>query len=262
MTLIKVLSGVFFVLSIALAAYLTYQIREKLLEEQRIDRIENAVKAKLSLIRDVEVAYQAVHGNYTASWDSLIHFLDNDTLYITSRTEEVFTKAYGVDSIVVNIDTIGTITAYDSLIINRQGIPTLIAGTVTGLEVAPGDEIKKGDIIVRMESKGKSFEVRSSNDGKIINLYVKPGDELNQQDLVALLSYKRINDIASLPYIPPKNEKRFELFADEIEKNELLVDVFMVEDTDPVDPERRDSNNPKEPLRIGSKTDVTTSGNW
>ena len=43
-----------------------------------------------------------------------------------------------------------------------------------------------------------------------------------------------------------------------------MIDVIEVRDTDPVDPTRKEDNDGRnrKPLRFGSRTDVTTSGNW
>jgi hypothetical protein len=40
-----------------------------------------------------------------------------------------------------------------------------------------------------------------------------------------------------------------------------MVDVFEVKDVAPVNPVRKKNNNEKA-LKIGSRVDVTTSGNW
>ncbi len=67
--------------------------------------------------------------------------------------------------------------------------------------------------------------------------------------------------LETLPIIPGSNGKRFELFADKIEKSGVMVSVFEVRDVAPVNPARRKNNNEKA-LRVGSRTDVSTAGNW
>ena len=56
----------------------------------------------------------------------------------------------------------------------------------------------------------------------------------------------------------------FEIFAAEIEKSGVTVDVIEVRDTAPADPKRTEDNDGRnrKPLRFGSRTDVTTNGNW
>lgn len=75
--------------------------------------------------------------------------------------------------------------------------------------------------------------------------------------------YPNLN-IDQLPFIPGSDENaRFEMFADEIKKGNVNVDVVEVKDVDPVNPTRTEESPPnRKPLRFGSRTDVTTAGNW
>lgn len=68
-------------------------------------------------------------------------------------------------------------------------------------------------------------------------------------------------EIENIATIPVTN-RRFELFADKISRNNVEVDVFEAVDTAPVNPARRGEESIKGPLRVGSRTEVTTSGNW
>lgn len=68
----------------------------------------------------------------------------------------------------------------------------------------------------------------------------------------------QIQDIATIPH----SNGRFELFADKISRNNVEVDVFEVVDTAPVNPERRGEESIRGPLKVGSRTEVTTGGNW
>jgi hypothetical protein len=66
-----------------------------------------------------------------------------------------------------------------------------------------------------------------------------------------------INEISRIPF----SGKQFDIFSDRISKGGVMVDVFEVKDTAPVNPKRRTNNNEKA-LRVGSRVDVTTVGNW
>jgi hypothetical protein len=66
-----------------------------------------------------------------------------------------------------------------------------------------------------------------------------------------------INEISRIPF----SGKQFDIFSDRISKGGVMVDVFEVKDTAPVNPKRRANNNEKA-LRVGSRVDVTTVGNW
>ena len=71
-------------------------------------------------------------------------------------------------------------------------------------------------------------------------------------------------DFSQLKYIPETENAEFEIFAAEIEKSGVHVDVIEVRDTQPADPKRNEDNDGRnrKPLRFGSRTDVTTNGNW
>jgi hypothetical protein len=61
----------------------------------------------------------------------------------------------------------------------------------------------------------------------------------------------------------PGTDQDFEIFAGSLARpNNVFVEVFEVKDPDPVNPDRRARRKGKEPLRVGSRTDVTVSGNW
>lgn len=68
-------------------------------------------------------------------------------------------------------------------------------------------------------------------------------------------------DLNNISQVPETNAK-FELFADKIDRNNVQVSVFEVKDPAPVNPARRGEESIKGPLRVGSRTEVTTSGNW
>lgn len=69
-------------------------------------------------------------------------------------------------------------------------------------------------------------------------------------------------NIDLLPVVPGSGGKHFEFFADKVEKTGgYLVNVFEIRDPDPINPERR-ANNKEKALRVGSRTDASTEGNW
>ena len=195
MSITRILTIFTFVVALGLAFFLYSRIKFAIDEEKRIVASEQAVIKKLSLIREAEIAYISVNGNYTNNWDTLAHFMENGIFYIVQKSEEIITLAYGADSILVHLDTLGTVRVYDSLF-NQKKYPNL--------------------------------------------------------------------NLGRLKYIPGTEDKAFDLFTDEITKGGVMVDVIEVRDTAPVNPIRKESNEArnKKPLRFGSRTDVTTAGNW
>jgi len=69
-------------------------------------------------------------------------------------------------------------------------------------------------------------------------------------------------NIELLPVVPGSGGKQFEFFADKVEKTGgYLVNVFEIRDPSPINPDRRLNNNEKA-LKVGSRTDASTEGNW
>lgn len=187
----KILTVVFFLIAIALGGYLVWSINKTVQQEEKIASVEEAVKDKLMLIRDAQIAYQAVNGQYTSEFPKLINFIDTGKFYLIQRKENIITLDYGADSIYVEVDTLGTKPVQDSLFSNPDY---------------------------------RKF---------------------------------KLNELAEIPF----SDKEFEMRADKIMSGNVEVDVFMVKDTDPVNPRRRENNNERA-LQIGSLTEATTSGNW
>ncbi len=68
-------------------------------------------------------------------------------------------------------------------------------------------------------------------------------------------------NLENLNVVPGSGGREFEFFADKVERNQRSIPVFEVRDPDPVNPKRR-ANNKEKALRVGSRTDSSTSGNW
>ncbi|AFL84855.1 hypothetical protein Belba_2291 [Belliella baltica DSM 15883] len=68
-------------------------------------------------------------------------------------------------------------------------------------------------------------------------------------------------NLEALNVVPGSGGKTFEFFSDKIERNQREIPVFEIKDPDPINPKRR-LNNKEKALRVGSRTDSSTSGNW
>ncbi len=191
----KIISIAFLVVSLGLAFFLGRSIYISITEAERITKNEAKIIESLTMIREAQIAYQAVNGKYTSNWDKLKSFVDSGQFYLTSRIEHIITLDYGADSVYVEIDTLGTILVKDSI-------------------------FKK-------------------------NRY--PNFKLETLDKV-----------------PGSKDAKFAMWADQIDKSGVMVDVIEVWNTEPVDPKRKETNEArnKKPLRFGSRTSVTTTGNW
>ncbi|MCV9385878.1 hypothetical protein [Reichenbachiella ulvae] len=190
----KIISIVFFIISLLLAAYLGKSIFTSIDQAESIERGEKAVIQKLSMIREAQIAYQSVNGNYTSDWDKLKSFIDTGKFYLVDRVEHIITLDYGADSVYVEFDTLGTVLVKDSVFSAKK--------------------------------------------------------------------YPKFN-LETLSKVPGKDAE-FEMWADEIEKSGVKIDVVEVKNPAPIDPARKEENEARtrKPLRFGSRTNVTTAGNW
>ncbi len=68
-------------------------------------------------------------------------------------------------------------------------------------------------------------------------------------------------NLDNLHIVPGSGGLEFEFFSDMIERSGRDIPVFEIRDPAPINPKRRENNNEKA-LRVGSRTDSSTSGNW
>lgn len=263
MLVTRILSAFFFIAALGLSFVLVNNIKSKIDADKYVERQEAMVINKLKMIRDAQVAYFASNGKYTSNFDTLISFIDTGSLYITQRHELIEQQEYGEEKVTITVDTIGQVAVYDSVFIIREPMLCLTEGTVREISVSEGSSVKKDDVVATIvTSKGKSFKLKALQSGKIEKIAVKEGDQVEAQKILANLAYPRIADIKNLPYIPEsKNNAKFELFAGEIVRGNVTVGVFEAVDVEPVNPERKTKKNDKA-LRVGSRTEVSVSGNW
>ena len=192
----KIVSVVMLIVWVSLAVFLVYSIKSSIDEAKRIENAEARIIEHLKMIREAEIAYMTVNGQYTSDWEKLLSFIDSGNFYLTEKSETIIPQPYGKDSIYVEIDTLGTKSVLDSLFGGNK--------------------------------------------------------------------WPRFN-LQALPYVPGTQPPvKFNIWADKILKAGLLVNAIEVKNPRPVDPGRDEDSeyNTRRPLRFGSRTSVTTAGNW
>jgi hypothetical protein len=258
-------------LAIVLGAYLVLRIKSTIDEETSIKQSEILIIEKLMLIRDAEKAYQKVYGSYTSNWDTLINFIENGQFPITKRTETIIELAYGVDSSVIVIDTIEIIPVRQYIFEKSHNVYAAGDGVFGEYYVEPGQYVIKGSKVYSMTNKitGKKVNQIAKESGRVHDIVAKSdGSQLIKGEMLFIMTEELFDpdtDISQLPYIPFSNPiVKFEIYAERIERNRLLVNVIEVRDIASTNPSRSEDNeaNSKKPLRFGSRTEVTTAGNW
>jgi len=93
--------------------------------------------------------------------------------------------------------------------------------------VHEGDEIKKNDPLITLESDKSSVEIPSPYNGKISDIKVKVGDKVSQGSLIAIItnegSEKTLSKIENKNNIPPETEKIINQAEQNLEKNNLSL---------------------------------------
>lgn len=258
------------IVSIVLAVFLVKGIRDDIVLAAQIEQGEQQIIDQLKLIRECEVVYQEVNGRFTSDWDKLLNFIDTGTYYITQRREEILTLSYGADSVIVHIDTIGSVPVKERILKEYNYVVASDSGTFNGFLVGQGDQVVSRMDIYKINTNGKTNTIKAINTGEVVEINsIAAGSTVRKgQNLMQLLRYKfpADTDFSRLPYVPIYGEEnvKFEMFADEIEKSGVQVDVIEVVNPKPVDPSRDEKSEilGRRHLRFGSKTQVTTAGNW
>lgn len=259
------------IVALGLGYFLVNSIKGAIDEEARIKQSEAIIIDKLKLIRAAEKAYQTMYGRFTNNWDTLVNFIEHGQFPITKRTEYIIQLSYGADSSVVVIDTLEVVPVRDYIFEKDHNIYAANDGLFGEYFVSPGQYVVKGTKIYSMINKrnGKRVNQVAKETGRVHDIVSKvDGSKLDKGELLFILTEEKFDpatDISQLPYIPFSNPPiKFEIFAELIQRNHLMVNVIEVRDINPINPLRNEENeaNNRKPLRFGSRTEVTTAGNW
>lgn len=268
MNVTKIISIGLFLCSLGLGFYLVSNIKSTIDERALIEEREAAIIDKLQFIREAQIAYLEVNGNYTSDWDKLIDFIENGSFPIVEKKEIVVTLSYGADSSIISYDTLEIISAKERIFKQAHNVNAANNGTFIGFSLSEGEMGVKGAVAYNLNQKGKSVGHKFKQSGVVTNQEsLSAGDKVIKGDLLMTIVETKFDpniDISRIAYVPGYTDVKFEIFAAELDKNNVIVDVVEVKNPRPFNPERKDSNeaNNKRPLRFGSKTEVTTSGNW
>ena len=109
-------------------------------------------------------------------------YLENSTSKITVVVDGVkitFNKRTDLDTVVYKNSGIESTT--DSQVNLKSQIP----GRVVSINVAAGDNVKKGDIVCVLESMKMQVSIKSHKDGVVKSLKVKQGGSVAKNDVLA-----------------------------------------------------------------------------
>jgi FtsP/CotA-like multicopper oxidase with cupredoxin domain len=202
------IKAVLYVISVVLAYLIYLSVMAPITFNKNREERFSAVIEKLKDIRDAQVAYRTVNGEFAKDFETLISFIDTGVYTITQQKDSSFmryNRVYRIDMQVdtVVVDTLGTVAVKDSLFKGDSSYKTLFS--------------------VPFAQNGERFEMKS--------------DVVNKQGFDAPVFEASVKKDVVL-YDQPK-----ELLARENAHNSI---------------EEVNGNT----IRVGSLTDVSTSGNW
>jgi len=270
MNLTKILSIVFFLISVGLAVYLYDNITSTIKFKESIVTTEQQITDKLEVIREAEKAFLEQNGRYTANWDSLISFIENGRVPITLRTEKITQLSYGEEKVEVKVDTIGYMPAKDRIFKKTYTMNVSTDGVMLAMLAKPGDFVVKGSGAYRLKAnnRDKAEVYDFTEQGTITTVAnIAPGTPVTRGTSLYTLWDYVLNpavDLKTLGAVPGSDGKMFDIYVGKIDKNNTKVSVIEVKDPAPINPERKASNEAKnrQPLGFGSRVDVGTTGNW
>ena len=123
---------------------------------------------------------------------------------------------------------------------------------------------EKTEIIITRDRTDPLFYKGDSIRIEIDTIGIEPVITSVFQDNLSNYNWDKLAVIPRFVNDPNNQDKKFEIFSDKIEKSGVNIDVIEVIDKYPLDETRSDESEiPKRRfLRFGSRTEVTTSGNW
>lgn len=267
MNLTKILTYVLFGISIFLGYYLYSGVQKTVNDRKLVESKENAVIEKLKMIREAEIVFQEVNGRYTSDWDSLLNFIKNGQVAIIERREELIQKEYGGEEVIVHIDTLGFTPARERIFKETFNVNAADDGIFMGFKIKEGERAVKNQRGYSLKIGEKISEPPFTEDGFVSSMAnINVGDPVTKgQILMSIWDYKFKPDV-DLDRIAykPGSDVKFDIFVGKVDRGGLMVDVIEVKDPKPDNPFRSEANDAKnrKPLRFGSRTDVSTSGNW
>lgn len=173
---------------------------------------------------------------------------------------------YLVNSIKYSIDEEARINAAEDKVIEKL---KMIREAQIAFQSVNGKYANEWDSLLNFVENGNIFLIQRREQTVLLDygaeettLYL---DTLGKVTVLDSLFSSIPNFVASnLVYVPGYDDVKFEIWASKIEKGGVEVDVVEVRNPKPFDPNRKESNeaNINKPLRFGSRTSITTAGNW
>ena len=173
---------------------------------------------------------------------------------------------YLVNSIKFSIDEEARINEAEAKVIEKL---KMIRSAQIAFQSVNGQFASEWDTLLNFIDSGNIFLIQRREETVLLDYGAEETtlflDTLGSVTVIDSLFSSIPNFVASnLINVPGYENVQFEIWASKIEKGGVEVDVVEVRNPKPFDPNRKESNeaNINKPLRFGSRTSITTAGNW
>ncbi|MCH1595718.1 MAG: hypothetical protein L7S42_04345 [Flavobacteriaceae bacterium] len=175
------IKAVLYVISVVLAYLIYLSVMAPITFNKNREERFSSVIEKLKDIRDAQVAYKTVNGEFAKDFESLISFIDTGVYTITQQKDSSFmryNRVYRIDMQVdtVVVDTLGTVAVKDSLFKGDSSYKTLFSVPFA----QNGERFEmKADVVNKQGFDAPVFEASVKKD---VVLYDQPKDLLAREN--------------------------------------------------------------------------------
>ena len=175
------IKAVLYVISVVLAYQIYLSVMAPITFNKNREERFSSVIEKLKDIRDAQVAYRTVNGEFAKDFESLISFIDTGVYTITQQKDSSFmryNRVYRIDMQVdtVVVDTLGTVAVKDSLFEGDSSYKTLFSVPFA----QNGERFEmKAEVVNKQGFDAPVFEASVKKD---VVLYDQPKDLLAREN--------------------------------------------------------------------------------
>jgi hypothetical protein len=175
------IKAVLYVISVVLAYQIYLSVMAPITFNKNREERFSSVIEKLKDIRDAQVAYRTVNGEFAKDFESLISFIDTGVYTITQQKDSSFmryNRVYRIDMQVdtVVVDTLGTVAVKDSLFKGDSSYKTLFSVPFA----QNGERFEmKAEVVNKQGFDAPVFEASVKKD---VVLYDQPKDLLAREN--------------------------------------------------------------------------------
>ena len=188
------IKAVLYVISVVLAYQIYLSVMAPITFNKTREERFSSVIEKLKDIRDAQVAYRTVNGEFAKDFESLISFIDTGVYTITQQKDSSFmryNRVYRIDMQVdtVVVDTLGTVAVKDSLFKGDSSYKTLFSVPFA----QNGERFEmKAEVVNKQGFDAPVFEASVKKD---VVLYDQPKDLLARENAHNSIEEVNVNTI-------------------------------------------------------------------